>query len=414
MNLIREDYFQKLDQWWSSNRKEAVLVLGVKEVGKTRLIKDWLKDRNIPNTFLDEKKYKNIKDIFNEAKSTTFDTSLAIVNKLMYDGLEKLIVIDGIMPNDEIIVQLKSLCSNSKHRYILISDYGEYVFNNIRFLPVGSMHKMLVKPLSFKEYCNVKFNKYMIDSLLTVLLNEEGTKLPFIDKFENAWEEYSRFGGFPSVVETLLTKGMVAADKELLRIKNEINSFVNNLPFSNSLTSLLDNFSNERSSIYKRYVFSSITQNGTYQRFKRAINILAKIGIIGVLPIEGEQVNFEYCDLFLCDPGLEYIWGSKTNREHVIESIVYSNGVRNGYKPYRLVLDANRIIDIVFDDQIPSAIDIKLRDTNSSSLSAAKFDYFREKGITYNPFILVDKGYTSSRHVDKAWILPIWAFLLME
>ena len=152
----------------------------------------------------------------------------------------------------------------------------------------------------------------------------------------------------------------------------------------------------------------------TLQRFKRAINILAKIGIIGVLPIEGEQVNFEYCDLFLCDPGLEYIWGSKTNREHAIESIVYSNGVRNGYKPYRLVLDANRIIDIVFDDQIPSAIDIKLRDTNSSSLSAAKFDYFREKGITYKPFILVDKGYTSSRHVDKAWILPIWAFLLME
>lgn len=414
MNINREDYFQKLDQWWVSNRKEAVLVLGVKEVGKTRLIKEWLKDRDIPNTFLDENKYKLIKDIFNEAKSTSFDSSLAIVNKLMFESLEELIIVDGVMPNDEIIVQLKSLCSNSKHRYILISDYGEYVFSKIRFIPVGSMLKMVVRPLSFAEYCKVKFNKYMIDSLLTVLLNEEGIKLPFIDKFENAWEEYSRFGGFPSVVETLLTKGMVAADKELLRIKKEILSFADNLPYSNSLIALLDNFSNERSSMYKRYVFSSITQSGTYQRFKRAINILARIGIIGVLPIEGEKVIFEYCDLFLCDPGLEYIWDKKENREHALESIVYSYGIRNSYKPYRLTLSANKIIDIVYDDHIPWAIDIKLRETNSSLLSAMKFDYFREKSITYRPYIIVDRGCKSLKIINQASVLPIWAFLLME
>ena len=214
MKIAREKYIEQLDKWWNSNNNEALIVLGIKNVGKTTLILDWLKERRIKHSYFGEYQYNSIKDVFNNSKEKSFDTSLAIINKMMFDSLEKLLIFDGVKPNDEIIVQLKKLCSSSKHRYILISDYGDYVFDNIRFLPVGSIRTLKVQPLDFKEYCHLKLNKYIMDSFLIAASNRYNGKLLFSDAFEECWEEYSNFGGFPSVISKLLEEGKPSAKRE--------------------------------------------------------------------------------------------------------------------------------------------------------------------------------------------------------
>lgn len=416
MKIVREKYVENINKWWNSNNKEALFILGVKNVGKTSLIIDWAKDNHIPYTYFGQDKYELIKDVFNDSKAKSFDTSLAIINKLMMpNSMKDLLIFDGIKPNDEIIVQIKKLCYESKHRYILISDYGERVFDNIRFLPVGSINRLIVEPLSFREYCNLRLNKYVIASFDSAL-SEPNQKYPFRDQFEDAWVEYSNYGGFPSVVSKLLEQGMPSAETELLAIKQDIFEFIEkNIPFSTNLTSILNNFGNKRSKSYHRFVFSTLSQNGTYQRYKRAVNILESIGIIGVLPIEGESINFEYYDMYLCDPGLERIWGGELDRSHIIESVVYSFGLRKKYKVKRLVLDKDKKIDLVYDTMIPWLIDIKQKNTNSSHLSELKFkNYMDNRDGTFKSYILVDKGTNALKQSEKVSTLPIWAFLLKE
>lgn len=416
MKIIREKYIEHINKWWNANSREALFVLGVKNVGKTSLIKDWVRNNHIPYTYFSQEIYESIKDIFEDSKTKSFDTSLAIINKLMMtQPLNELLIFDGIKPNDEIIVQIKKLCSSSNHRYILISDYGEYVFDNIRFLPVGSINRLIVRPLSFREYCILKLNKYVIASLDAVL-TEPNKKYPFCDQFEDAWGEYSNYGGFPSVVSKLLNQGMPFADAELHTIKQNVLDFVkNNIPFSSNLISILNGFGNKRSKTYHRFVFSLLSPNGTHQRYKRATRILESLGIIGVLPIEGDSLNFEYCDMYLCDPGLERIWGGEIDRNHAVESIVYSFGLRKKYKIKRLVLNKDKIIDISYETTIPWLIDVKQRNTNISSLSELKFKYFIDNSVgTFRPYILIDKGTNYLKQSEKASTLPVWAFLLME
>lgn len=416
MEIVRRKYLIEFDKWWKNGEKEALVVLGVKNVGKTSLVMKWAKDNNVSFSYFNEKQYELIKDVFEDSKSKTFDTSLAIINKLMIGPLNELIIFDGIRPGDELLVQLKKLCSNSNHRYIVISDYGEFAFDKIRFVPVGSFKKITINPLTFSEYCELKFNKYMLDSLRTVLFNYDNRQLPFMDLFENAWEEYTSFGGFPGVLSNLTVNGKLAAYNELRNIKSDIEIFVkNNINFSSGILSILDNINSKRSKTYNRFVFSSVSKNGTYSRHERAVKILEKIGLVKPLFINSSEGRLNYCDLFLCDPGLEQIWGGNVDRHHIIESIIFHYGIEKGYYPYRLVLNGDRIIDIVYDDRIPYLLDVKLKNTNSKTVSAHKFDfYIKESNATFKPFILVDKGVFCVEHVSKAAIMPVWAFLLME
>lgn len=416
--IERIEYLNKLDEWWEQNNNDALFVLGPIGIGKTTLIQKWAESKNIPHNFIDEDKYSCIKEIFLEAKNKSFDISLAIVNKLLMNTpLNKLLIFDGISPNDEIIVQLKNLCANSKHRFILISDYGEYVFDKIRFVPVGSIRKIIVKPLSFKEYCLLKTNHYPIDSVCLYMDREKQTKLPFSDMFEEMWDEYSNFGGFPCVVEKVLESGIINAELELKKIKKRLLAFIDEkIQFSSGPSAVLNNFSNRRSSSYRRFVFSKVSDNGTLQRYKRTLSVLERIGIIGILPFEGEKMHFEYCDLYLCDPGLERIWGKKADRMHIVESIVFNYGLRKGYKPYRFVLADKRIIDLAWDYKAPTIIEIKLKNTNLLSSAIDKLNCYLEPndGIAYNSMVLVDKGVNYFNTVSFTKILPIWAYLLRE
>lgn len=416
MKIRRQKYIDELNKWWEGNRKEALFVLGVKNIGKTELVRDWANEKGINFNYFDEELYSEIKEIFNDSTVKSFDTSLAIVNKMMFQSIGELLIFDGIRPKDEIIVQIKKLCSTSNKRYILISDFNDYVFEDARFYPVGSLKILKIEPIDFSEYCHIRLNPYMIESAKMVALNEENKPIPFSEKFESVWEDYLNYGGFPSVVAKLIEQGYMSARDEIERFKLDILSFVReNINYSANLCSLFENLSNKRSTTYNRFVFNSISATDTYQRYKRAISILVKLGIINFLPFKGESLFFEYCDLYFCDPGFESL-SDEIGKNHIIESVLCSFGIKKGYKVARYVLEnSDKTIDLVYEDLIPYFLDIKLKNTNSKELSAQKYkDFIMTHSGTVKPFVLVDKGLSFVETISKARIMPVWVFLLSE
>ena len=416
MKIRRQKYIDELNKWWEGNGKEALFVLGVKNIGKTELVRDWANEKGINFNYFDEELYSEIKEIFNDSTVKSFDTSLAIVNKMMFQSIGDLLIFDGIRPKDEIIVQIKKLCATSNKRYILISDFNDYVFEDTRFYPVGSLKILKIEPIDFLEYCYIRLNPYMIESAKMVALNEENKTIPFFEKFESIWEDYLNYGGFPSVVAKLIEQGYMSARDEIERFRLDILNFVRgNINYSANLCSLLENLSNKRSTTYNRFVFNSISPTDTYQRYKRAISILVKLGIINFLPFKGESLFFEYCDLYFCDSGFESL-SDEVSKNHVIESVLCSFGIKKGYKVARYVLEnSDKTIDLVYEDLIPYFLDIKLKNTNSKELSAQKYkDFIMTHSGTVKPFVLVDKGLSFVETISKARIMPVWVFLLSE
>ena len=106
MRITRSKYVEHINKWWHSDNKEALFVLGVKNVGKSSLVINWAKDNHIPYTYFNEETYNSIKKIFDDSKSKSFDTSLAIINMLMMTTpLKDLLIFDGIKPRRVGVVQ---------------------------------------------------------------------------------------------------------------------------------------------------------------------------------------------------------------------------------------------------------------------------------------------------------------------
>lgn len=415
MKIIREYYFNKIDSWWSQTNNEALLVTGPLSVGKTTLILDWVKNKKISYKYFNEEKYNIIKCYFSKANNPYWNFSVSILDALHLKGpLPKLLIFDGVKPGDELIVQLKYLCANTNFKIILITDYGEYVFNNIRFIPVGSIQKIEVFPLSFKEFCKLTISDYLIRTVTDVLALNGKQDIPLIDKFEDLWNQYSHFGGLPSVVSALLEKGQAVAEAELFKIKNSITSFINNsFPTSSKILTLLNNFSSSRSSSYHRIVFSSVYKTASYTRLKQEISILKELGFINEVSFKRkDETATGIVSLYFYDVGLEYIWNKNIKRDYALEAIMTSFIASKSYSPFRIILDKNLIIDFSWESKKTSLFDLytKYNQSIRHSIDKKAKSSLSNKNILF--ISLIDKGLTFTYKKENLLICPVWLYLL--
>lgn len=423
MKIDRQDKLDKISKWYYNTSHNTVLfITGIKDVGKTTLVNEWLKTFNDEYVFYGENEYKDIKDVFEELKEHDFNIKLKIINKMMKGRTSvKLMIIDGIEPGDEIIVQIRKLIKIPETRFILLSDYGDYVFEGLRFLPAGSVERMKLMPLSFKEYCETRIaNDKVIESIKMQFLNNQKDPIYYSDKFELLWNDYSRYGGFPSVVSKLLNNGVVEADNELIRIKkNIVDFYTNSITYSKTtFPRLFELYSKSRSSKYSRFVYNALVESDRSINFERAISILTKVGLFVKLPIvDKEWVNTGYYDLFLCDPGLEYAWNENVDRKHVMGSVLANKAVRSKIDPSRMIFEKDHIIDMIWKNSFPRLFQFRERITFGLDNAVDNIDYYRNEisnNDTYSSYILVDKYKTNTDLLTQTYVMPMWLYLLVN
>ena len=208
MKIVRKEYFNEIEKWWNSNTKEALIVLGPFGVGKTTLIFDWAQSKKISYKYFAEKEYERIKEVFNKSNNNFFNFDLSLINESSsITSIPNLIIFDGVKPGDELLVQIKDICSKTNHKIVIISDFDEYVFKDLRFIPIGSFKKINVKPLSFKEFCSIKISDFAFKAVITSFNLYKQENIYLSDQFEELWKLYSEFGGLPNVTSILFDKG---------------------------------------------------------------------------------------------------------------------------------------------------------------------------------------------------------------
>ncbi len=137
---------------WNKNSKKALLITGARQVGKTYIIREFLKKE------YGEQNYVEFNLFDNELAKETLDNSKnsedllfrlsALADKPMIKG-KTVIFLDEVQVCSNIITTIKFLVNEGSYKYILSGSMLGTEIKDIKSIPVGYMDSFQMYPLDW-------------------------------------------------------------------------------------------------------------------------------------------------------------------------------------------------------------------------------------------------------------------------
>ena len=199
--MIRRDAEKQINDW-IDNGKDALLITGARQIGKTYLIRNCLKEKNIPYiefNFIENSEYI---ELFSKSFS-----SKDIIMRLSLIGGEKLIpgktviFLDEVQECKELITAIKFLVEDGSFKYILSGSLLGIELSDLKSAPVGYMSIFDMYPLSFKEFIKaLGVSNEIIDILKQSYKNRTEVDTFIHNKLIDLFNLYLIVGGMPEAV----------------------------------------------------------------------------------------------------------------------------------------------------------------------------------------------------------------------
>lgn len=299
-----------------SNRKEALLITGARQVGKTFIIRKCAKkhfEYVIEINFIER---PDAIKLFENAKSSE-DILLrisAFTDVPLVPG-KTLIFFDEVQECKEIVTAIKFLVEDGKYRYILSGSFLGVELKDIRSVPVGYMTIMEMYPLNFFEFCRANKVSQRIFDMLEMCWNEKKAIDQIVhEKLLDLFHLYLIVGGMPAVVEGYLrTKNLQEVfrlQKGILQLyKKDIAKYdpQNKL----CLEEIFNLIPSELNSKNKRFILKNLNENFRFSRYEHSFIWLKEAGVaLPVYCVQEPEVPLllskatNLFKLFLSDVGL--------------------------------------------------------------------------------------------------------------
>lgn len=199
--MIRRDAEKQINDW-IDNGKDALLITGARQIGKTYLIRNCLKEKNIPYIELNFIENSEYIELF----SKSFN-SKDIIMRLSLIGGEKLIpgktviFLDEVQECKELITAIKFLVEDGSFKYILSGSLLGIELSDLKSAPVGYMSIFDMYPLSFKEFIKaLGVSNEIIDILKQSYKNRTEVDTFIHNKLIDLFNLYLIVGGMPEAV----------------------------------------------------------------------------------------------------------------------------------------------------------------------------------------------------------------------
>ena len=138
---------------WIDNGKDAFLITGARQIGKTYLIRQCLKESGIPYIELNFIEQPELVELFRGAKDVKeLLMRLSLVVKEPLKKGRTILFLDEIQEFKDIVTRIKFLVEEGSFRYIMSGSLLGVELNDLRSAPVGYMRIYDMYPLDFKEF----------------------------------------------------------------------------------------------------------------------------------------------------------------------------------------------------------------------------------------------------------------------
>ena len=197
--------YQNLLKWKNKTNRKPLLVSGVRQCGKTYLIKEFGRLEFADVAYFNFDGEEGLQSVFDY----NFDTdriidelgSVVRGKKIIVD--ETLVIFDEIQACPRAIQSLKYFCENIPKLHIIAAGslLGVALKEKGISFPVGKVNRLEMFPMSFEEFVIADGGKKYIDGLNKLNLEREIPELYTIP-LEKYYKNYLVIGGMPEVVQS--------------------------------------------------------------------------------------------------------------------------------------------------------------------------------------------------------------------
>lgn len=341
---------------WIDNGHDALLVTGARQVGKSFLIRELLKEKHknfVEFNFIKQPYLLSIFKSAIEEDEQVFLENLSVAAKRTLSN-DTIIFFDEIQECKEIVTFIKFLVERGKYKYVLSGSLLGVELRDLKSAPVGYLTTIDMYPMDLEEF-------YMangLDENVLKKLEENFSSNTPVNEFLhnnliNAFYKYMIVGGMPEAVQIFKDSGDYNLVKKVhnkiyREYKRDFTKYEDKQKLK--LINTYDLIPSELNQKNKRYVFTNLDKELHFDRYENSFLWLRNAGVAlpvfncteATIPLEVSKKSNLF-KLFLSDVGmLTTMYGTATimkllskekeiNCGSMFENFVAQELVENGF-----------------------------------------------------------------------------------
>lgn len=317
IEIMKRDFIKNLVEWKDSKRRKPLILTGVRQCGKTFLLKEFGSE-HFENccyiNFESAGKYSAIFEYDFDVQRIVKEIELA-ENVKIIPG-KTLLIFDEIQECPKAITSLKYFCENLPELHLVCAGSLLGVAlrqENISF-PVGKVNRMQLYPMSFKEYLQAIGEEKYIELFKDWHVDREIPEL-YAVPLERHLKNYFVVGGMPEAVKEFAQSGDYS---EVAMIQDEILSdyaddFSKHAPVSEieKIRMIWDSIPKQLAKENNKFVFSHVKDGKRAHELEAALQWLKNAGLVHLVELVqnaerplSANADATYFKVYMADSGL--------------------------------------------------------------------------------------------------------------
>ncbi len=288
---MKRKIYDRLIEWKNTKDFKPLIVLGVRQCGKTYIIDEFCK-----NEF---KNYKKINllydtDVVNLYSSNVSSekkyNDLKVLLNFDFEQEDSILFIDEIQVSEEIISELKFF--NEKHGNVRIICAGSLLGVKLARLnkpfPVGKVSRLYMFPMDFEEFLLAFNQELLIDKIKYCFKNMEAMGV-LHNKAIDYYRRYLLSGGMPDSVKALVECEDDYYSYDLSKLnniiedyKNDMNNHITNSSETLKIREIYNSLSTQLQNASKKFQYSVISPTAKSREYFLPLNWLVESNMVQI------------------------------------------------------------------------------------------------------------------------------------
>lgn len=226
---MRRKIYNKLLEWKSNDEnKKPLMVLGVRQCGKTYVIKDFCKNEFENVCVINLLERDDIIELF--SRSINSEEKYNILKTMLNYDIEDentVLFIEEIQESEDLISQLKFFCEN--HNNVNIICAGSLLGVKLKRLkksfPVGKVWMIDMFPMDFEEFLVANNREKFVDLLKDCFNNNKFLGSPLHEELLRYYRIYLLTGGMPEAIQNIVDANLDYVKYDTKILKNILASY---------------------------------------------------------------------------------------------------------------------------------------------------------------------------------------------